>query len=125
MQELLENLTIVSTIEVNQKLCTSSATFVVQRADLWSSLARRWYGEDRTRNLSRLQDLYTMAMLRCEIAELQEGESLPHTSRILRFVRTSLPGLKNLMTTYADDSTVQSKLRVLADDVESFLARRE
>ena len=123
MQELLENLTIVSTIEVNQKLCTASATFTVHRDSVWGSLTRRWYGEDRLRNLNRLQDLYMMAMLRCEIFELQNTNAAT-SERILRFVRASLPGLENLATTYADDSTVQSKLRVLIDDVTGFLASR-
>jgi hypothetical protein len=123
MQELLENLTIVSTIEVNQKLCTYGATFTVHRDSMWGSLTRRWYGEDRLRNLNRLQDLYTLAMLRCELIELQAAERAV-ADRILRFVRTSLPGLENLATTYAEDSTVQSKLRVLIDNVSEFLAVR-
>lgn len=127
MQDLLENLTIVSTIEVNQKLCTSGATFTVHRDSMWGSLSRRWYGEDRLRNLNRLQDLYTLAMLRCELIELQTADRAAERTvaeRILRFVRTSLPGLENLATTYAEDSTVQSKLRVLIDNVSEFLAAR-
>ena len=121
--DMMQNLTTLSTLQLNQKLCTSSSTFTVQPASgIVAAMRRGWYGEDRHANISRLQSLFSLAMLRCEVLELKGTDSALR-ARILRLCKDAVVGLECLTQTYREDVAIVSNLSVLKDNVLEFLER--
>ena len=121
--DMLQNLQTLSTLQLNQKLCTTSKVFTVRDTSSYlSSVWRAWYGEDRHANVARLQSLFSLAMLRCEVLQLR-GNDPDFYERVTHVITKAVPGLERLTQTYRDDVAVVSSLVVLLDDVRAFLAR--
>ena len=119
--DMLQNLRTLSTLKLNQKLCTGGQTFTVSPANgVMTMVFRSWYGEDRQANVGRLQVLFSLAMLRCELLAVKNTDAAL-CRRILRVTRQALPGLDCLCQTYSDDVAVVSSLTVLRDDVQAFI----
>ena len=123
--DMLQNLCTLSTLKLNQKLCTSGQRFTVRPANgVVTVMLRSWYGEDRQANVGRLQVLFSLAMLRCELLAIKHTDDALCT-RIMNVTREALPGIECLSQTYSDDVAVVSSLTVLRDDVVSFLDNAE
>lgn len=119
--DMLQNLRTLSTLQINQKLCTSGQMFSVRpAAGTLTTLWRTWYGEDRQANVARLQTLFALAMLRCEVLTLK-GTDDALCRRIAEQTRLALPGLECLAQTYREDSATVSSIEVLQSSVEAFL----
>lgn len=118
--DMLQNLQAVSTLQHNQKLCTTGKLFTVHDTGIWAGMWRTWYGEDRQANVARLQSLFALAMLRYEVLLLRESD-LSLQLRIVAALKNALPGLERLGQTYRADVATASSISVLLGDVHSFL----
>ena len=117
---LLQNLRTLSTLQPNEKLCTTSPVFTVTSLTGVSGMWRRWCGEDRAGNVAQLQALFTLATMHCELIVFQaRGGSLRR--RLLEAMRQALSGITHLAHTYRDDVATVSSLTVLRENVEAFL----
>lgn len=117
---MLQNLHVVSSLKAGQKLFTNEAVYEVRDVSLLASLARRWLGEERQRNVDRVADLYTRALL-----TLSNSPPGRETDRLTTVLRQSIGGLAALQDTYRDDVAVVSRLRVVCDSVSDFLSTQD
>ena len=121
--DMLQNLQTLPTVQPKQKLSTSGKHFTVRNVSgVLTSMWRSWYGEDRIGNVARLQRLFPIAMLRCEVLRLRQTNSAPR-ARIETAMQDGLPGLACLAQTYRDDVAIVSSLAVLTEDVRTFLQK--
>jgi hypothetical protein len=121
--DMLQNLQTLSTLQPNQKICTTSRLFSAYDTGLFSSLWRTWYGEDRQANVDRLQALFAVAIMRYDVLSLRASDA-PLQSRIIDALTNALPGLERLAQTYRGDAAVVSSISVLLCHVRSFLGQR-
>ena len=130
---MMSDLRTLSKLQLNQKLCTSGAHFTVQDSSgVINGLWRSWYREDRTGNVGRVQVLFSLAMLRCEVV-LLKGAQHADTSdtsdtfvvRLVDTMRDALPGIGRLAQTYRDDVAIVSSLTVLSENVCAFIRSTE
>lgn len=120
-QSMLQNLHVISNLKTGQKLCTLSSVFTIRDHGVMGGLMRRWYGEDRQANVSRITDLYKMAFLRCRVYALTEDRQSDEYIRLLEIISHSLTGLSTLVQTYRDDVSFVSKIEVLLQSISVFL----
>ena len=137
MEKTLRNLTVVSMTKQHDKLITTCDTFAIQSPTPFRSVYRRWYGEGRDLNLQRLQECVHVACayvsrLTCagaQIVPIDEDEEtrmarLQESMRRVRLIEAlkgAKGGIRNMIDTYADDTSFQVRLRLLVQRVDDFL----
>lgn len=78
----------------------------------WTSLMRRWQGENRLLTLKYLQNLISTTL-----------EFINHQLDLHLHLRKAQEGISNLKTTYQDDPEMVEKLQKLVDDISSALIK--
>ena len=117
---MLRNLHTLSTLKPSQKLCNSGVVFTTHDIGVYASVFRRWQGEDRHANVTHVQNLFSLAMLRCEVLQLRNTD-LHMCHRVEEATRSALEGVDNLASTYRDDVSLTSMLAVIVENVTTFL----
>ena len=123
-ERALRNLTIVALLKQHDKILTLADTFVVHPPSYARGVYRMWCGESRDNNILRLKETVDAAFrfisgardprhgdVGCELAA-------PRMKPALGYAMT---GLTNLVDTYAEDSTMQVRLRLLVQDIHDKL----
>ena len=125
-ERALRNLTIVALLKQHDKLLTLADTFVVHPPSYARGVYRMWCGESRDNNIMRLTETVDAAFrfissMRTTMQEdLGFGELA--TARMKDALEQAVGGLCNLVDTYADDSTMQVRLRLLVQHINDTLA---
>lgn len=137
VEKTLRNLTVVSMAKQHDKLITTCDTFAIQSPTPLRSLYRRWYGEGRDLNIQRLQECVHVACahvskLSCATHILSNDgideenrmalfqESMRRV-RLINALKGAQCGIRNMIDTYADDTSFQVRLRLLMQKVDDFL----
>ena len=108
-----QNLFIVRDLKPHEKLNTCEQLFSVQSPAWTSGLYRRWAGERRSLNISRVQEQFEIGLLRHESGHAD----------MLDLLVAALTGLEQLKMTYADDKQVVSQLSVLCVSARTRITR--
>lgn len=107
VEKTLINLSVLSKVEVGEKLgWTSSGHFVIQPPSYWTIANRLLNRIDRWTTLQKIQDVINTAE---SMMAVSEGR------RISTSLKKSIHGIRNIQTTYGDDVLMYSSLNVLLD----------
>lgn len=107
IEKTLINLSVLSKVEVGEKLgWTSNGHFVIQSPSYWTIAYRLLNRMDRWTTLQKIQDVINTAESMCAVSDGQ---------RISTSLKKSIHGIRNIQTTYEDDVLMFSSLNVLLD----------
>ena len=130
MEKFRKELELISKLKSGETICISSLT-PLKRGSWSTSFTRMWYGEDRPKFISFIQDLiqklretYLNSFTRLVSSTSQSNlpTSISGTREELsNLLKISLPGIANLRMTYADTPNVADVVANLAKEVTEFL----
>lgn len=129
-EKVLQNLSILSLVKQNDKLYTAADTFQLDPPVATRSLLRRWNGESRDNNVTRITEVITAAQT-FVLNTLREDEhrdairkeqSVRKQARVVSALEEAQIGLRNLITTYGYDPSCQVRLTLLDQSIADFLA---
>jgi len=104
IDNLITNLKIISMIQINEKLCIRKGHLQIDTSSNFQFVKRWFFRDSRDMVLIYLRDLIrNITILFSKINEYSKDESLWILSRTLSELESSILGLGNLKTTYADD----------------------
>ena len=113
---------------------TLGETLSVHPPTNYRSLLRRWYGETRDGNITRIHEIVNSA---CGLVttmrqdaflsndEMKRKSTLRHSERMAQALSAAREGFCSLQHTYVDDSSTIVKLKLLSTRVEDFLMVHE
>lgn len=153
VQKMLTRLKIICMIKIGDKLCTERELFHVDHPKLCQFASRMYNGENRERNLRRIQDTVQQVInyvqdTCCAPAETAtstalvpsagtagtctdvgaEFASIHHSQTIRHMLETlelATPGLRNLAETYNQDLCTTAQIDCIISMIDAFLQRCE
>jgi hypothetical protein len=115
---VLHALTVVSHVQVNDKLWTDGIRFGIRPPSYVRILVRLWYDESRTKSIDMLQSTLISAFTRIRLARYEGHRTTEE--RLQNALISSVRGLKCMLETYKDDVESIAKLTIMISDVERF-----
>ena len=120
LEDLLVNLKSISTIRVDEKLCTTcDGRYLVRDERLFQFLVRHLTGDCRSRIMDFIDKV--LADLNTHL-ERTEGDKWERT-RLVRLLPSVLVGLENIKTTYRADKVILFRLENLIDSLRHALKK--
>lgn len=115
-ENTLINLRVVHSLQCHERLDTTQPLFKIHQPAAWVPvwLKRWWASQTRRTDISRIHTLYQQSI---HFVKTDHEQAM----RVLEYVRDSTNGLKNLKTTYEQDSTVVAQVDVILDNVTALL----
>lgn len=127
-ERTLRNLSIVGLLKQNDKLMTLADTFAISTPTSYRGAYRKWLGEERMANLTRVGEAvragcaYVTAAREEQCAlPLQRQRLELSAQRMAEALARARVGLRHLGDTYADDSTCRVRIELLVQEVDDFL----
>jgi len=115
-ENTLVNLRVIHSLQCHERLDTTQPLFKIHQPLSWVPVwvKRWWAAQTRRTDISRIHTLYQTAV---HFVDTNHEDSM----RIIEYIRDSTNGLKNLKTTYEQDSTIVAQVDVIIDNVNSLL----
>jgi hypothetical protein len=136
-ERTLRNLSILGRVKQNDKLTTLGETFSIHPPSTCRGLYRRWNGEYREQNISRVHEVVSTAfsiLLQQRRAgyhgAADDGDGVHHIStrriraaceRLTDALEQAQVGLHNLAHTYHDDVAASVRLTLLAGEIAALV----
>ena len=115
-----QNLKTLSTLKSNQKLITTHVIWGIQEVSMLGGLYRRWFGEDRITNISRVSETIKNTIIKCKLLAYTDDHAFEY-KRLMQTLKESIMGLKVLLNTYRDDISICSQINIIIENVENFV----
>jgi len=115
-ENTLVNLRVIHSLQCHERLDTTQPLFKIHQPLSWVPVwvKRWWASQTRRTDISRIHTLYQTAI---HFVDTNHEDSM----RIIEYIRDSTNGLKNLKTTYEQDSTIVAQVDVIIDNVNGLL----
>ena len=141
IETIIRNLKIIGSLKENEKICTQTGgVFVLKPADRMNAFIRYYYGETREKNLTFIEQEFNKAFENIDIA-LKKRERLIEVdetsmtreqmqehlknkqliTRLQKEINETRSKIRGLQITYANDSQINARIRVLEDTIEDKL----
>jgi hypothetical protein len=138
-EETLQNLYVLASICHNDKLMSQNHLFTIYANTSYRGLWRRWYGENRTQNITRIRQTLRQAIIfatrsidttdtliaanSCDVSLCLRINilSIQHV-RMCDALLGAITGLQHMLSTYRDDSMHSSQMCILISEIEDFLS---
>lgn len=125
--DLARQLKVIAQIKENDKISVDNGTIRIDPPTHLQSFRRFFYGDNRDRSLTVVQEV-----INCMFARIQhhmhpvgDDDGGPGPCRLsrrgLEALSQATRGLKNLEATYADDARTISVIQQLLEDIEDFI----
>ena len=123
--QLLTSLKVVGRIRQHERISTTGSIVRNDGQQTTPQSVRRWWaGENRERNLSDVSRLVDTAFHDLDLmrkSDEQQSSTKVYVIRLETELRAAMQGLKNLKSTYEDDSVSTARIDVLCDRITTRL----
>jgi hypothetical protein len=121
LEDIFINLTLISKIEVGNKLTQNEKYINIDNNWMLSSITRWMFGHNRTTSIQFLTAIFVKAFEYNETLKDKTTESMQQLLRLNTDLKNAINGLVNLKQTYYYDKLTQSELDVMIDNIRSKL----
>lgn len=131
-ERALRNLSILGSISQNDKLNTNEETFSIYVPTVLRGVIRSWYAEKRSSNYQKIQDTVRTAINFIQTTSQNISTDINETysratkeKQCIRFFNSmekSKFGISNLQQTYRDDTTMNTQLQLIMDEIDDFVS---
>lgn len=144
MDKILVDLKVLSKINQNGKLSTSSNSIHIENDKIYTPIMRYIYGDSRLKTVEKIQELInnsqqvSVSILQHSCMNIYQRNNEPASIEIVEFnknyqqlkllsneLKNSIQGINNLLITYKDDANVCSKLEVNIDNIKRLVIEIE
>lgn len=123
--QLLTSLKIVGRIRQHERISTTGSIVRNDGQQTGTQALRRWWaGENRERNLEDVRRLVDTAFHDLDLLRTKDEEQASNKVYVIRLeteLRAAMQGLRNLKSTYEDDSVSSARIDVLCDRITTQL----
>jgi hypothetical protein len=131
IQRLLSNLSIISKIDIGDKVSTTGDTIDIQKEGWRQGLCRSLYGDNRSRSMSiiaqTIDTAISIAALLMESQYMTDVDTPRYRHRyqslymLLIALNRSIRGLNNMRITYHSDGILVSDIRDICGKIKQFI----